>query len=426
MRPASARAGAGHGTKPGSTRSMRPTLARPRKVQIALSAGLFLLTLGLGLGPALRWARRDSDNVELRDGALPIGNQGPQQVPPWPEELARKLFAIDDSALFDPLCGFRYGSNLRLPQFMAEHTPQVFERVTNSLGLREDAEPIEPRPRLRVLVTGDSHTDGVCTNPESFANVLEAALREQAQARAAQLSSSFDPNWIEVLNSGRGGYSFCNYYGVLARFLELDLAPDVFVVAIYGGNDFEEALNPHYVVHGGQRPPGKALYLPQVRGARRLHAGALAQGLLSAKYFAVQPAQKEVATASALEWFDRILELAKSRGIELIVAYIPPWFDAAPSMLRVPLEKLMTSLELDVSALGSSNEIASSVIDQLRARGVDVLDLRPEFSAAGAPAYWQADLHISLIGQQIVAEALETRLAERAILALQPPRASGH
>ena len=426
MRLASARAGAGHGTQSSSTRSMTPTLRRPRKVQIALSAGLFLLTLGLGLGPALRWARRDSDNVELREGGLPAGIRGPQQVPPWPEELARQLFAIDDSAVFDPLCGFRYGSNLQLPQFMAEHTPEVFHRVTNSLGLREDAEPIQPRPRLRVLVTGDSHTDGVCTNSESFANVLEAGLREQAKARAGQLNSGFDPDWIEVLNAGRGCYSFCNYYGVLARFLELDLAPDVFVVAIYGGNDFEETLNPHYVVHGGQRPPGKALYLPQVRGAKRLHAGALAQGLLAEKYFSVQPSQKEVAAASALEWFDRILELARSRDIEVVVAYIPPWLDAAPSLMRSGMEKVMANLELDPAALGASNEIATSVIGQLRARGVDVLDLRPQFSAAGEPAYWKADLHISLIGQRIVAEALEKRLAERAILALQPPRTSGH
>jgi len=405
---------------------MTPTFDRTTQRKFALAAAVFVLALGAGMVPLRAWLERDGSNVELRESTLPAGERGPLSVPPWPEELARRLFPIDEASVFDPLCGFRHGPNLKLTQFAAGHEPEVFLRVTNSLGLREDEEPIQPRPRLRVLVTGDSHTDGVCTNPETFANVLEAALRARATGRAADSGTRFDPGWIEVLNAGKGGYSFCNYYGVLARFLELDLAPDVFVVAIYGGNDFEETLNPHYVVHGGQRPEGKSLYLPQLRGAKRLHKGALAQGLLAAKYFSIQPSQKEIAVSSALEWFERILELARSRGIEVIAVYIPPWFDAAPTLLRDAMGKVMVNLELEPAALASSNEIADSAIDRLRARGIEVLDLRPRFGAAGEAAYLRADLHISLLGQRLVAEALEQRLAERAILALQPPPAAGH
>ena len=39
----------------------------------------------------------------------------------------------------------------------------------------------EVAPDLRVLVTGDSHVEGVCANSESCASVLERLLAEDAK-----------------------------------------------------------------------------------------------------------------------------------------------------------------------------------------------------------------------------------------------------
>jgi hypothetical protein len=100
------------------------------------------------------------------------------------------------------------------------------------------------QPALRILVTGDSHTDGVCNNSESFTNLLEA-----------ELSAAHPGEAIEALNAGKGAYSFYNYLGVLERLLPL--RPDVFVVAVYGGNDFVESLAlRHTFEHGA--PPTRA------------------------------------------------------------------------------------------------------------------------------------------------------------------------
>ena len=384
---------------------MSSSLRRPNPIQVALACGVFALALALGWGPVREWARmRPAQVVELRSAQTVLLEPGgdPRRFPPWPEELARQLFPIDDAATFDPWCGFRHASNLDMPQRLAEYPGGHFNRRTNSLGLREDAELPERAPQLRILVTGDSHTDGVCANSEGFANLLEHALG----------LSIADAAPVDVINAGKGGFSFCNYYGVLARFLELGLAPDVFVIAVYGGNDFEEILQVHYATHGGVRPPGKALYGSQIMAAKRVSSPALAQGLISVKYFARQPEQKHVAVGSALEWLDRTNKLARSRGIEFVVVYLPSWFEAAAEI--PPMEELLKALELTRADLHSTTELADSLLAGLDARGVQTLDLRAEFRAAGAAAYWKADLHISLVGQRIVAAALEHALPQHA------------
>jgi hypothetical protein len=82
---------------------------------------------------------------------------------------------------------------------------------------------------VRVLVTGDSHTEGVCTNAESFTHLLEGALADARPGAA-----------VEAINSGLSGYNLYNYLGVLEKGRAL--GPDVFVVTVYGGNDFAAAV----------------------------------------------------------------------------------------------------------------------------------------------------------------------------------------
>jgi hypothetical protein len=54
---------------------------------------------------------------------------------------------------------------------------------TNNLGFREDQDtaPRKPDGTVRIMVLGDSHTDGVVWNSESFPNLLEQRLGPQVE-----------------------------------------------------------------------------------------------------------------------------------------------------------------------------------------------------------------------------------------------------
>src|SRR5690606_36735619 len=119
--------------------------------------------------------------------------------------------------------------------------------VTNDQGFRED-QPLPEAPDRRVLVIGDSHTDGACENDESFANLLEAQLAERR------------PDLVmDVVNAGCGGYSFHNYARGLDRYVE-ELDVDVYVCAVYGGNDFLEVLPAMHYFERSRLPRGGRYY----------------------------------------------------------------------------------------------------------------------------------------------------------------------
>ncbi len=121
-------------------------------------------------------------------------------------DVAPVLFPFGATEEYDAWSYFRHKPSQRLRLPLAEHDGGSFECSTNSLGLREDAELAAARPDLRILVTGDSHTDGVCENRESYANRLEASLLVDRPGKC-----------VEVLNAGTGGFSFHNYLGVLEK-----------------------------------------------------------------------------------------------------------------------------------------------------------------------------------------------------------------
>ena len=83
------------------------------------------------------------------------------------------------------------------------------QRRTNNVGFREDVDIMEKQPNeYRILVTGDSHTDGVLKhNTESFINVWEEKLNAS--------DSTFQYN---CMNGGTGYYTFRNYYGFLKKY----------------------------------------------------------------------------------------------------------------------------------------------------------------------------------------------------------------
>ena len=112
-----------------------------------------------------------------------------------------------------------------------EHPEGKIEMRTNNIGCRndQDTEIKKHNNVKRIIITGDSHTDGVLNNSESV---------------AAHLKEIFSKNYpdleFEVLNAGNGYYGPQNYLGVLKKFLPYQ--PDAFIVIVYTGNDFLDGL----------------------------------------------------------------------------------------------------------------------------------------------------------------------------------------
>lgn len=128
-------------------------------------------------------------------------------------------------SLPDPLLGWRHEPDFSQRYGWPEHPDGYITIATNNLGLREDGPSGEvPEPGvLRVLALGDSHTDGLLNNDESWPNVLE------------KLGEAEHGPW-EVLNAGVTGYQPWHYYTWWQQYGRV-LRPDLVLLAYYLGND---------------------------------------------------------------------------------------------------------------------------------------------------------------------------------------------
>ena len=332
-----------------------------------------------------------------RDGPAPALVRQRVFTPITPKD-ALVLFPLGDGLSdYDPECGYRYLPHLDLPRRLKQHPEEGWNLRTNGMGQRRDTDPSAEQPDLRVLVAGDSHTDGVCNNDESFSGLLEAALRRERPGQT-----------VEVLNAAKGGYTFYNYLGVLRRHLALE--PDVFVVTVYGGNDFLEALLLHAWFNGLPGPSGSKPYWPQVKQAIRLRKTAMAQAMLSLKYFEHRPEEIRIAFEAARQMLRYVRHVCDEHGVRLIVVYLPPITDVEPDSPAVRLDELCRVLELEPEDLGSTDLLADTLLRWLEARGVETLDLRPAFRAAPESLYWALDLHINTRAHGLIAEQLLKRL----------------
>ncbi|MBM3978061.1 MAG: hypothetical protein FJ299_13875 [Planctomycetes bacterium] len=335
--------------------------------------------------------------------ALELAPEQPLRAGRWSEADARRVFPIEAGYfVFDEWRGFKRRPSTSRSYVFGEHHAGGFSARTNALAMREDAEPSATPPGLRVLVTGDSHTDGACDNAESFANRAEALLAARRPDRSC-----------EVLNAGCGSYSFYNYLGVLESCARLE--PDVFVVCVYGGNDWGEALAPWHHHHGTQRPESGGDYDQRLSEALAVHDGwgrqAVSQSHNQYLYFQRQPEQLELGLRAGVSVCEELRRRCVQARIRLIVAYLPPMVDVQRSRLLPHIDEVDRRLGLDASTLASTDALADRFLAWCEDAQIETLDLRPILrTAAEEPLYWRTDLHLAVEGHERVARALVERL----------------
>ncbi|HVS10556.1 MAG TPA: hypothetical protein VMS76_11845 [Planctomycetota bacterium] len=310
-------------------------------------------------------------------------------------EEARKIFPINARGQrYDPWCFYSHIPNLDHEVEWPEHPRGKWIYRTNSIGLREDAEVLPELPDLRVLVTGDSQSEGFCDNADAWPNLVEAALARR-----------FPEIGVEVLNAADGGYSFHQYLCVLEKFL--DLRPHLFVVAVFGGNDFEEFLVPYR--YFARLPPVGAPEDVQVRmqtvGDGRLPL--LIQGLYSAAYFRSRPEEVQVASRESLALMAEMKRVCDEHAIRMLCLYLPSPIEFEAGSRQADLDLAIAALDLRPADLEAHAEMGRSFVREVGQLGIETLDAGDALRAEPGPCFWYGDQHLNLAGNRAVAAALE-------------------
>ena len=380
---------------------------------------LLTATVSALLAAAIAWGwlarrertRRSVGTVELVDlsgafdRALAEREARPEPEPPAApggplvsEADRARLAAILPSSggrrLADPLTFYRLKPRVSERHEFPENPEGFFLLETNDLGFRNDEDVLSKKPDLRVLVTGDSHTEGLCSNRDSFCTLLEGELGARRSADS-----------VETLNAGVSSYQHFHYLGVIERYGPM-LAPDVIVIVFFGGNDFAGAMKfQHYFrsLPRFARGPYKASALQE---AGLTDLGFVDQEIEQLCYFLDNTADLARVAELNVEVSLEIQRLSALHGARPLIVYLPPPSRGQPERYRADMQRVARALDVDLERLALTDPIADAWMEELEARGIEHLDLRPLFRSTREALYWRTDGHLNLRGHQLVAQAL--------------------
>jgi hypothetical protein len=316
----------------------------------------------------------------------------PRGVLPFPESQR-------DSYVLDGIAGHLHRPNIVRTVVWPEHPDGRFEFRTNNLGFREDSETAVAKPAdsYRVLVTGDSHIDGVVANPESFPNLLESRLNRDRK------SLSF-----EVINGGTGHYGPANYAGVLRRFLDLGL--DRFVVVIFTGNDILDAVAEAWAAGSLEIPQRPASYMERLEAAQRLSPAAVSQGYNQILFFVTFPELEQLAIALTVKAMTEIHRLASDRGVRVDILLLPAKLDVEPASDAARQAEVIETLALTPEQLTVNRRLAVRLAEALSEAGLSVIDPFPEFLSSEHELFWVRDYHLSVSGHGLLTDVYLDRM----------------
>lgn len=271
---------------------------------------------------------------------------------------------------------------------------------TNNLGFREDVDTEqEAREDIeRILVTGDSHIDGVVWNHESYPNVLEDLLQETQPTRP-----------IEVLNGGAGYFGPYQYRRLLEKHAGLGLSS--VIVTVYTGNDFLDAgLVIESTGQPNERPPD---YWPTFNALPNRLRRVFGQHLNQVFYLNTFPQMQKACLDFTVAELASMSAHAADLHASMLVVLLPSKLDVEQNPRD--LAGAGAALNLSAEQLNINRRMAELLKARLEELGIAHLDLLPAMQ--GRPGlYWERDHHLSLDGHRFVAERLalpETRQAFR-------------
>jgi lysophospholipase L1-like esterase len=315
----------------------------------------------------------------------------------------------------DPVLGYRLMPNARTHFRTSEFAADI---AINSAGVRDDDEigPKAPNEK-RIVVLGDSLVLSVQVPfDRTFGELLERRLNGSAASER-----------YRVINAGVQGYGPIEEQIFLQRIVPT-VQPDLVLVALFVGNDAEEAwssrrkLNTQY---GEPAPATETLVTRLRRLVRRsmvlqilrLRILAAAERFTPAltppepplQSYAARPAPRiEEGLAIARSSIEEIMATSSAAGATTAVMLMPARFqvdDADYGRLRDTVSKAGGELVRD-----AATDRFARILAPLQ---IPVLDVLPELRAnlPGPDLFFQETVHLTPRGHEIVAEALTRFIA---------------
>lgn len=295
----------------------------------------------------------------------------------------------------DPVAGHIHQPNAKREFKWPEHPKGMIIQQTNNLGLKEDSDTPEKKTEglYRVLVTGDSHTDGVIHNSESFPNVLEDSL-----------SKAFLDKKVEFLNAGNGYYGPQNYWGCLKYYS--NLKPGAFIVALYTGNDYMDAVRIEAENGRMKVPERPESYYYDLWELDEKMPGFTGQILNQVKFFKTYPAYRDSALKVTHEYLGKIKAYCDSTNLDFMVVLVPTKLDVEPGLDSARIDTAYQIMKFTDADLKANESLIDETIKWLTSNGVEYVDMREPLKVAEDELYWKADLHINHRGHAEIAKAI--------------------
>ena len=276
-----------------------------------------------------------------------------------------------------------------------EHPSGKIVMRTNNAGLRNDTETKTEKPDnlFRILITGDSHVDGVVYNNESIARQLANGLNKTDSTRK-----------YEVLNAGNGYFGPQNYLGVYNKFKSYK--PDVFVVIIYTGNDFLDAVRIE-AENGRLFVPDRPIdYYDNLWEIDNMYTGFSGQYLNQLKFFETFPNYTDTALIITKQSLLKIRKQCNKNNTYLLVALLPAKIDTEPQTDETRINEVFKIMNFDASLLQKNRNMVISLIEWLQKNDFNYIDLQETFKKSDKELFWKTDYHINTDGHKAIADTI--------------------
>ncbi len=325
-------------------------------------------------------------------------------------ETAARLFpnlrlAAGHRHRFDPVALVSLIPDKEVVYDWPEHPNGRIVARTNNLGLREDQPTATGKYGPRVLVLGDSHTEGFVDNGESFANVLEERLGVLPDGRR-----------VEVLNAGVGGTAPHAFAAMLRK--HLPLRPDLVLAVLFTGNDVfgDLAISDFFTKRGRIKVP--VGYQERLRAARDSlddppdfwGPAILGNGPNQAYRFKHRPEEVDLAMDAVLASFDDMAAQCGARSIPFAAVILPTKDDVEPHDDRERMDAALALMEMTREEASLNARLAARFAEAMRARGIPCVDPTERMRARDEILYWRKDYHLNVVGHALLADIIRADL----------------
>ena len=278
----------------------------------------------------------------------------------------------------------------------------------NSQGFKDEEFSEKKENVFRILGIGDSFAFGVVPYKYNYLTLIESQLRVQ------------NTN-IEVLNMGIPSIGPNDYLSLLVKE-GLALQPDIVLLSLFVGNDFEQSKQKktyeysyvasllHYIINLQPKYEGRTIH-------RKTEYCDDCPTFKHEQYLKIADSRSSIYLVDNKGFFDKLdkalyylkqfRNICNKRGIKLVVAIIPDELQINQDLQREVKEVYHPNIESDKWNFTLPNKILSNELDKL---SIDNIDLYEYFASSSQQLYRPRDTHWNIAGNQLAANIIQEHI----------------